>query len=69
MMDNPALHVTDAFDEQWARQTVEVGAKVFALVWMAIFAHHPDGFEHVESLSGKYPVVSTVFENEKAANG
>ena len=64
-MDHPALLFTDDFDEQWAQETLEIGAKVFALVWMAVFAHYPDAFELVEPLEGKYPVVSEVFEREK----
>jgi len=65
-MDHPALLLTDDLDEHWARETLEIGAKVFALVWMAVFAHYPDAFELVEPLEGKYPVVSEVFEREKA---
>jgi hypothetical protein len=65
-MVNPALLFMDAFDEQWARQTLDIGARVFALIWMAVFAHYPNAFECVEPLEGKYPVVSEVFEKEKA---
>jgi hypothetical protein len=64
-MVNPALLFTDTFDEQWARQTLEIGARVFALIWMAVFAHYPIAFEQVEPLEGKYPLVSEVFEREK----
>jgi|SRR5579884_1328102 len=64
-MVKPALLFTDAFDEEWARQALEIGARVFALIWMAVFAHYPNAFEHVEPFEGKYPVVSEVFEREK----
>ena len=29
---------------------MEVGAKVFALVWMAVFKHYPVVFEQIEPL-------------------
>jgi hypothetical protein len=69
MMDDSSLHVKDGFDEKWARQAADIGARVFALVWMVVFAHHPEAFEQVEPLSGKYPVVSAVFESEKGVGG
>jgi hypothetical protein len=69
MMDDSALHIKDGFDEDWARQAAGIGAKVFDLVWMVVFKHHPDAFERVEPLSGKYPVVSGVFEKEKKSAG
>jgi hypothetical protein len=65
MMDDSSLQVKDGFDETWARQTADIGEKVFDLVWMVVFAHFPKAFEQVEPLSGKYPVMSTVFEKEK----
>jgi hypothetical protein len=64
MIDDPAFLVIDAFDEGWARQTVEIGRKVFALVWMAVFKHYPDAFVRIEPLSGKYPVLSDLFEGK-----
>jgi len=65
MVDDSSLHVKDGFDESWARQAAEIGAKVFDLVWMVAFAHHPDAFGRIETLEGKYPVVSGVFVSEK----
>jgi hypothetical protein len=69
MFEATALHARDAFDEEWASRTVKIGAEVFDLIWMAVFAHHPDAFERVEPLSGKYPVVSATFESEKGPGG
>jgi hypothetical protein len=67
-MINPALLFTDAFDEPWARQALEIGARVFALIWMAVFAHYPNAFEQVEPLEGKYPILSEVFAMEKVSD-
>jgi hypothetical protein len=64
-MDKSALHVRDGFDEQWASQAAEIGASVFDLIWMVVFKHHPEAFERVEPLSGKYPVVTGIFEKKK----
>jgi hypothetical protein len=66
MTDESALHVADGFDEKWARQTAAIGARVFDLIWMVVFAHHPVVFEQIELLEGKYPVISVVFQGEKA---
>jgi hypothetical protein len=65
MLDDSALHVRDGFDEDWARQTADIGGKVFDLVWLVIFSHHPDAFDRIESLEGRYPVVSGLIEGEK----
>jgi hypothetical protein len=62
MTDNTVFQIIDTFDERWARQTVDIGARVFDLVWMAVFAHYPDAFERIEPLEGKYPVLTRVFE-------
>jgi len=35
MIGEPALHVTDKFDEAWALEAVEVASKVFDLVWQS----------------------------------
>jgi hypothetical protein len=59
------LHSKSGFDENWARQTAEIWAYVFDLVWLVVFKHHPVAFERVQPLSGKYPVVSGMFEKEK----
>lgn len=64
-MVKPALLFTDAFDEEWAMQTLDIGTRVFSLIWMAVFAHYPNAFEEVEPFEGEYPVVSEVFEKEK----
>ena len=49
---------------EWALETVDVARKVFDLVWLAVFSHHPLAFEKVERLAGNYPILKTVFENE-----
>jgi hypothetical protein len=56
------LLAMDAFDEEWARESIDVGASVFELIWLAVFAHHPEAFERVEPLAGAYPVLQSVFE-------
>jgi hypothetical protein len=56
--------VRDAFDKDLALETVGIGAEVFDLIWLAAFAHHPEAFEQVEPLSGKYPVLQGVFEQD-----
>lgn len=66
MVGDSALLIRDAFDEKMALQTAEIGAKVFDLVWMVVFAQHPAAFDRAESLAGKYPVVSGLFAREKA---
>jgi hypothetical protein len=37
-----ALHVRDAFDEAWARQTHADAVEVFGLIWLAILSRFPD---------------------------
>jgi len=66
MLGDSTLHVKDGFDKQWARVTVDIGAKVFDLIWLAVLAHHPEAFERVVRLIGKYPVLLIVFEHENA---
>jgi hypothetical protein len=63
MLGDSALQVRDGFDLDLALEVVGIGAEMFDLIWMAVFAHHPDAFERVEPLSGKYPVMSAVFES------
>jgi hypothetical protein len=67
MTDDSALHLKDGFDEMWARQAADIGGQVFDLVWMVVFAHHPGAFDLVKALSGKYPVVSGLFDLEKGS--
>jgi len=64
MIGESALHIRDNFDEEWARETIDVARKVFDLVWLAVFSHHPLAFEKVERLAGNYPILKIVFQNE-----
>jgi hypothetical protein len=41
MIGDSALHLVDAFDEQWARDTIEAGRDVFGVVLSAILRFHP----------------------------
>jgi len=66
MIGDSALHVKDGFDEQWASETVDIGAEVFDLIWLAVFAHHPEAFERVVRLTGKYPILQSVYKGENA---
>jgi hypothetical protein len=61
------LHALDAFDEDLALETIDIGAKVFELIWLAVFAHHAEAFERVEPLSAKYPVLRSVFEDVRGS--
>ena len=64
MIGESGLHVTDNFDEAWALEAVRVASTVFDLVWLAVLRHHPLAFERVERLSGDYPILKSVFEDE-----
>jgi len=65
MIGESVLHLIDNFDERWAREAVEVAREVFDLVWLAVLQHHPEAFERVDKLSGDYPILKTVFEDER----
>jgi hypothetical protein len=65
MIGESALHVIDNFDEGWALETVEIARKVFDLVWLAVLQHHPLAFERVEPLSGDYPILKMVIQDER----
>jgi hypothetical protein len=67
MLDESALHVKDGFDEAWARQAVTIGAMVFDLIWLAVFAQHPAAFERVGSLAGHYPIISHIMKAAKTS--
>lgn len=60
MVGDSALHATDAFDEEWARETIEIAVRVFDLVWMLVLAHHPAAFDQVKSLGAHYPILQAV---------
>jgi hypothetical protein len=65
MIGESALHATDSFDEEWARETIDAASTVFDLVWLAVLAHHPKAFEQLEGLLANYPIVSSAFERSK----
>jgi hypothetical protein len=58
IVGDSALMIRDAFDEQLALETAEIGAKVFDLIWMVVLAQHPSAFDRVGSLSGQYPMMA-----------
>jgi hypothetical protein len=60
MIDDTALHVADNFDEEWAKESVELGSAVFDLVWLAVVRHRPAVFDRITKLWARYPVMSTL---------
>jgi hypothetical protein len=41
LIEESALAVRDGFDEQWARETLDMAAKVFDLIWLAVLVRYP----------------------------
>ena len=65
MSEKSELHSIDNFDEGWALEAIEIARKVFDLVWLAVLQHHPLAFERVEPLSGDYPILKMVIQDER----
>jgi hypothetical protein len=41
LMGESGLHVRDAFDEGWARETLRDALEVFEILWLAVLARFP----------------------------
>jgi hypothetical protein len=64
-MNESALHVRDGFDENLAKQAMDMGARVFDLIWMVVFAQYPLAFNQLDGLEGAYPIVSDVMRRSR----
>jgi hypothetical protein len=42
LVDASALLARDAFEEEWARETLAAAAGVFELIWLAVTSRFPD---------------------------
>jgi len=64
MIGESLLHVTDNFDEEWAREVFKIASTVFDLVWLAVLGHHPDAFDRLEKVFADYPILKVIFMKE-----
>src|SRR5262249_11898985 len=64
MLGESALHMIDAFDEEWALDTFAAATDVFDLVWLAVLTFPPLAAAAVAKagLLGRYPILSPVLE-------
>ena len=60
--------VRDAFDREWALETVGTATMVFDLVWLAVISRFPGcaGLLAQKGLHVEYPIVTTALENISA---
>ena len=64
MIADSTLHLTDNFDEEWARETLNIASTVFDVLWLAILGHHPDAFDRLEQVFAGYPILKGIFMKE-----
>ena len=59
MVDDSCLHVKDAFDLAWAKDTIRASIDVVDLIWLAVLLFHDRAIEAIaaEKLEANYPIV------------
>ncbi len=66
LIDESALLVRDAFDEQWALETIDIARDVFDLVWLTMMRQHPRAFDDLAQLHEEYHVTSSILAKRHA---
>lgn len=59
MVDDSSLHVKDAFDAAWAKDTIQTSTEVVDLIWLAGLLFHDRAIDDLaaDKLHAKYPIV------------